>query len=148
MNNKNIFFYHTSSKNGYKVIFNEIMIGTEKKEIIFLNGPIGSGKTTFVRSFLESLNYVSFVTSPTFTLVNQYIVSNTNIFHYDLYRVESENDLFNIGIGDYMNQNGIHFFEWPSNFCSILPEPNFIIDFFNLDKSRLLRVSKINYVNE
>lgn len=81
-------------------------------ETIFLIGELGSGKTTFVRNVLSTMNCRENVHSPTFTLLNIYNCYS-RIYHFDLYRLKSPNDLWEIGFYDYVQYPGIKFIEWP-----------------------------------
>ncbi|MBS83133.1 MAG: tRNA (adenosine(37)-N6)-threonylcarbamoyltransferase complex ATPase subunit type 1 TsaE [Gammaproteobacteria bacterium] len=80
------------------------------------------------------------ITSPTFPIINEYITDNYKIFHYDLYRIKSHKELLEIGIDSYLNQNALHFFEWPNEFKSLLPKPNFEINLDVIDESRILKI--------
>jgi len=89
--------------------------------IIFLEGDIGSGKTTFTRYVLNHLNIKDFKGSPSFALVNEYTINNLKLFHMDLYRINSKETLVDIGIYEYFEQNAIFFIEWP-NLLEIKPD--------------------------
>ena len=138
------YFYFKHEKSLAR-LFNTLNIKKSKKTLLFLNGEVGSGKTTLVRLFMSYMNADFPVTSPTFTLINEYKVKQTNIFHYDLYRLKSSHELLEIGIDHYMEQNGFHFFEWPENFLSDLPNPDIEINFTILDDSRLVKVIHHSY---
>ena len=90
-------------------------------DIITLNGNLGSGKTTFVKGVLKGLNYKNEVTSPTYTLINEYN-ADFNIIHIDCYREKNINRWLNIGLIDYFEGNNVLFIEWPENIKSILPK--------------------------
>jgi len=92
-----------------------------KGDIITLNGNLGSGKTTFVKGVLKGLNYQYEVTSPTYTLINEYN-ADYNIIHIDCYREKDVNRWLNIGLVDYFLGDNILFIEWPENIKSILPK--------------------------
>ena len=92
-----------------------------KGDIITLNGNLGSGKTTFVKGVLKGLNYQYEVTSPTYTLINEYN-ADYNIIHIDCYREKDVNRWLNIGLVDYFLEDNILFIEWSKNIKSILPK--------------------------
>ena len=89
----------------------------KKGDLVFLFGEIGTGKTTFVKNFINNLQKknhenITEVPSPTFNILNEYKIKNLNIYHYDLYRVKDEEELQNLGqINE--NTNALIFVEWP-----------------------------------
>ena len=90
-------------------------------DVITLNGNLGSGKTTFVKGVLMGLGYTDEVTSPTYTLINEY-KAKYNIIHLDCYREKDINRWLNIGLIDYFNNQNILFIEWAENIKNILPD--------------------------
>ena len=113
-----------------------------KGDIIALNGNLGSGKTTFVKGVLKGLNYQDEVTSPTYTLVNEYN-ADYNIIHIDCYRETDVNRWLNIGLIDYFLENNIVFIEWPENIISILPKQrnNLFFEIIDFNK-RLIKCNE------
>ena len=89
--------------------------------IFSLSGNLGSGKTTFMKGVLKGLEYEGEVTSPTYTLINEYRV-NYNIIHIDCYREKDIQRWLNIGITDYFNGDNILFIEWAENIKILLPD--------------------------
>ena len=81
--------------------------------IILFKGELGAGKTTLIKSILKNLGIEENITSPTFSIVNQYSTSNLLINHFDLYRVKSLKELDVIGFEEYLDNEGISFIEWP-----------------------------------
>ena len=91
-----------------------------KGNIITLNGNLGSGKTTFMKGVLKGLNYKDEVTSPTYTLINEYN-ADYKIIHIDCYREPNIDRWLNIGLIDYFEKDNIIFIEWAENIKKILP---------------------------
>ena len=134
--------YHLSNISDYSKIFSEISFMMHKTVIVYLYGQVGAGKTTFVKSYLNYLDNNSEATSPTFSLVNEYTVKDLKIFHYDLYRINSIKELYEIGVDYYFEQAGLHFIEWPDKFTNELPVSDFDIHFLSLESSRLVKIHK------
>ena len=108
MNNK-IKFKLSEINQTTKLITREI----SNFSVILLRGELGSGKTTIVSSILKELGVTENITSPTFSIVNQYKISGKKINHFDLYRVKSELELDVIGFDEYFDDFSISFIEWP-----------------------------------
>ena len=134
--------YHLSNISDYSKIFSEISFMMHKTVIVYLYGQVGAGKTTFVKSYLNYLDNNSEATSPTFSLVNEYMVKDLKIFHYDLYRINSIKELYEIGVDYYFEQAGLHFIEWPDKFINELPASDFDIHLISLESSRLVKIHK------
>ena len=83
------------------------------KKTILLRGELGSGKTTLVKSVLKKMGVNDSVTSPTFSIVNEYEFAGNIIYHFDLYRIENIEELDVIGFEDYIYGQNICFIEWP-----------------------------------
>ncbi len=88
---------------------------------VALFGDLGVGKTAFVRGFSAVIAPNSAVRSPTFALVNEYRSKPRSVFHFDMYRITSEDDLISIGFEDYLNRAGICLVEWSENISEFLP---------------------------
>lgn len=87
--------------------------------IVALFGEMGTGKTAFVRGMARGLGVTCRVTSPTFTIVNEY-KGTIDLFHFDMYRLKSADELFDIGWEDYLSRNGICAVEWSENVTEAL----------------------------
>lgn len=93
----------------------------KKGDIIILSGELGSGKTKFVQGVLEYFGLANEISSPTFTIVNEYSKNAINIYHFDVYRLADIDEFYAMG-GDEYFSNGICFIEWGEMIESILPE--------------------------
>ncbi|WP_438961438.1 tRNA (adenosine(37)-N6)-threonylcarbamoyltransferase complex ATPase subunit type 1 TsaE [Nonlabens sp.] len=84
-----------------------------QSNIFILDAPMGAGKTTLITAICKELGVQESISSPTFSIVNEYKANHKTVLHFDLYRIEQEEELFNIGIEDYLSRNAIFFIEWP-----------------------------------
>lgn len=101
----------------------KIVLNNKNKSIcIALIGDLGTGKTAFAKRLLSHLGVKETVKSPTFTYLIEYDAENMNICHFDLYRVSGEEDLYNIGYFDYINQKGLILIEWADLILNEVPE--------------------------
>ena len=83
--------------------------------VIAYEGDLGAGKTAFTRGLARGLGYREPVTSPTYTIVNEYLGGRLPLFHFDMYRLASAEDLWDIGWDDYLDRNGVCAVEWSEN---------------------------------
>jgi len=83
--------------------------------ILAYRGDLGAGKTAFTRGLAKGLGCTDMVTSPTYTIVNEYLSGRLPLFHFDMYRLASSEDLWDIGWEDYLDRNGICAVEWSEN---------------------------------
>ena len=88
---------------------------------LFLNGDLGSGKTTLARGLLRGLGYQGRVKSPTYTLVELYTVSRLNLYHFDLYRFKDPKEWRDAGFNEYFNDASVCLVEWPEKAAGLLP---------------------------
>ena len=84
-------------------------------DIIAYRGDLGAGKTAFTRGLAQGLGCTEQVTSPTYTIVNEYLSGRLPLFHFDMYRLASSEDLWGIGWDDYLDRNGVCAVEWSEN---------------------------------
>lgn len=89
---------------------------------VALYGDLGVGKTAFVRGFTSMLAPGAHVKSPTFALVNEYRGRELSVFHFDMYRITDEDELYSIGFYDYLDRRGVCLVEWSENIPFALPE--------------------------
>jgi tRNA threonylcarbamoyladenosine biosynthesis protein TsaE len=96
---------------------------TGDNRIFAFYGPMGAGKTTIIKAICTELGAVDVVTSPTFTLVNEYrTISGQELYHIDLYRIKTPGEVFDFGIEEYFASGLFCFIEWPELAEAILPE--------------------------
>ena len=116
---------------------NKILSG----DVIAINGDIGAGKTTFIKGILKGLNYKGTVSSPTYTLINEYS-STYKIIHIDCYREKAVNRWLDIGIMDYLHSDNVVIIEWPKYIETILPKNIITIDIEHLSEfKRKIKIS-------
>ena len=91
--------------------------------VIAYEGDLGAGKTAFTRGLARGLGCAEQVTSPTYTIVNEYLSGRCPLFHFDMYRLRSADDLWDIGWEDYLDRNGVCAVEWSENVRDALEDP-------------------------
>ena len=101
-------------------------------DVYALFGDLGAGKTIFSKAFAAGLGIESEITSPTFTIINEYTEGKIPLYHMDLYRISGEDDFTEIGGEEYLQSNGICLIEWSEKIPSLLGEDVFRIMFENL----------------
>lgn len=100
----------------------------QRKNIILLRGDLGAGKTSFVKAYVNHLGgNKDKVDSPTFSLLNTYSVNSQDIHHFDLYRIETPQEIEDIGFMEYMDSENLCFIEWPDKIAEFLPQNQTII---------------------
>ena len=100
----------------------------EPGAVIAYRGDLGAGKTAFTRGLAKGLGCTEIVTSPTYTIVNEYLGGRCPLFHFDMYRLGSSDELFDIGWEDYLARNGVCAVEWSENVEDALEEDTIRID--------------------
>ncbi|MFO7829323.1 MAG: tRNA (adenosine(37)-N6)-threonylcarbamoyltransferase complex ATPase subunit type 1 TsaE [Bacteroidales bacterium] len=112
------------------------------KRVFAFFGPMGVGKTTFIKALCNELGVVEIVTSPTFALINEYQTGNGKvIYHFDFYRIEKIEEVFDFGYEDYFFSGNYCFIEWPDKVAEILPENVVFVQMVeNKDGSRTINI--------
>ena len=104
-----------------------------KYKLVFLEGELGSGKTTLIKQFCKELGFKNQVTSPTFPLLNIYKNNEKNIYHADLYRLKNIDEINELGFYEVMESNNWFFVEWPELLYSVIDFPYTKIKIKNVD---------------
>ena len=91
--------------------------------VIAYRGDLGAGKTAFTRGLARGLGCREIVTSPTYTIVNEYLGGRIPLFHFDMYRLRSSDDLWDIGWDDYLERGGVCAVEWSENVADAMEDP-------------------------
>ena len=104
-----------------------------KYKLVFLEGELGSGKTTLIKQFCKELGFKNQVTSPTFPLLNIYKNNEKNIYHADLYRLKNVDEINELGFYEVMESNNWFFVEWPELLYGVIDFPYTKIKIKNVD---------------
>ena len=119
-------------------------LATEYRVVAF-RGDLGAGKTTLIKNMCNLLGLKEAVNSPTFSIVNEYkLVENKSVFHFDFYRLESEEEAYDIGVEDYFYEGNLCLIEWPSKIESLLPEKRIEVYIEIANKGREFTINQIN----
>lgn len=111
------------------------------KTLLFY-GNMGVGKTTLIKEIAKLLGVTDATSSPTFSLVNEYQGNNSKVFHFDFYRIETEEEVYDIGIEDYFYQNAWCLVEWPNKIPNLIPQNAVVIQLNeNIDGSRSIEIT-------
>jgi tRNA threonylcarbamoyladenosine biosynthesis protein TsaE len=108
---------------GLKQVGEKLMQSLNDIRVVVLHGDMGAGKTTFVKVIGHVLGVQDIMSSPTFSIVNEYgLKKDQKIFHFDFYRIKNETEAFDIGVEEYFDSGHYCFVEWPEKIPSLLPE--------------------------
>ena len=132
----------TNSEIETKNLARDIASKMDKNTVIVLSGELGAGKTKFVEGFLSYYGLENEISSPTFTIVNEYKNNQITIFHFDVYRLEDVDEFYAIGGDEYFN-SGISIIEWGELIKDALPKDYIEIVFHKDDNDENLRILDI-----
>jgi tRNA threonylcarbamoyladenosine biosynthesis protein TsaE len=132
----------THSDGATEAVGAQLVMALSGTGVIFLNGDLGAGKTTFCRGVLRALGYTGAVKSPTFTLVEPYEFRELNIYHFDLYRLGHPDELNYLGVDEYFHDQALCLIEWSQKGLGLLPKPDLEVTMMVTgDTERCLSVS-------
>lgn len=118
---KQLEHYQSNSREETVTIAENFAKTLQKGDVVCLYGGLGAGKTAFVSGVAKGLGYQGYTSSPTFTLMNEYIAA-LPIYHFDVYRIAGSDEMEAVGIDDYLFGDGVCLIEWPDKIADLLPE--------------------------
>ncbi len=139
------YIFKSYSENDTKEFAKKLASNLRNGDVIVLTGDLGSGKTKFTEGFLSYFGLEDEISSPTFTIVNEYHKNDINIYHFDVYRLEDSSEFYAIGGEEYF-ENGICLIEWGELIEDALPNEYIKIDFsrnLNDENLRILNIQSI-----
>lgn len=109
------------------------VVSSNPNKVILFNGEMGVGKTTFIKALCKELGVHEATSSPTFSLVNEYETDKGELFyHFDVYRLKSENEAYDMGMDEYLYSGAWNFIEWAEKIPSLIPDEHTVIDLIKL----------------
>ena len=119
----------------------EVLKLSEVKNIICFYGEMGVGKTTFIKEICKELEVIDNVSSPTFSIVNEYKTKNDKfVFHFDFFRLETEEEAFDMGYEEYFYTDNLCFVEWPEKIKSLLSNEILKIGMIKENEKRIIEI--------
>ena len=112
----------------------ELLSGSENFKVFAFHGEMGAGKTTFIYALCEAMGVLDVITSPTFSIINQYQTNDgQTIYHIDLYRIKDENEAIHAGVEDCLYSGNVCLVEWPEKAAGIFPDETLHITITSVD---------------
>ena len=99
----------------------EILHAAGDKKVLLFSGQMGAGKTTLIKEICRALGSADEISSPTFSIVNEYVGKNGPLYHFDFHRLENEEEAYDIGAEEYFDSGNYCFIEWPEIVSNLLP---------------------------
>lgn len=103
------------------------IVTLSKHKVILFEGEMGAGKTTLIQAIARHLGVVQAMSSPTFSLVNEYEYGDKLLYHFDLFRIKDIDEAYGIGIEEYLDSGNFCFIEWPDKIMSIMPDYHSVV---------------------
>ena len=129
--------------NEIEITAKKLLAQTSNYKVFAFDGEMGAGKTTFIHSLCEAMGVTDVVTSPTFSIINEYKTNNgQTVYHMDLYRIKDENEAITAGVEDCLYSGNICLVEWPEKAAGIFPDDTLHISISSVDDNT--RKLKIN----
>jgi tRNA threonylcarbamoyladenosine biosynthesis protein TsaE len=138
------FKFISNNENSTKEFAKKLAANLKKKDVIVLTGELGSGKTKFTEGILTYFGLEKEISSPTFTIVNEYKKNDINIYHFDVYRLEDSSEFYEIGGEEYF-ENGISIIEWGELIEDALPKNYLHITFQKNNNNEDERILNVDY---
>lgn len=107
-----------------------------KHKIILFEGEMGAGKTTLIKEIINQMGSSDETSSPTFSIVNEYETQMGRVFHFDFYRIKSEEEAMDFGVEEYFYSSDFCFIEWPGKIENLIPENHHIVKIIAENRSR------------
>jgi tRNA threonylcarbamoyladenosine biosynthesis protein TsaE len=124
-----------------EVAANSLIELINDNNIICFYGGMGVGKTTFIKEICKKLGVEEIVSSPTFSIINEYLnKKNEFIYHFDFYRIDKEEEAFDIGYEEYFYKGNLCLIEWPEKISSIIPENIMKVQITRSDEQRIIAI--------
>jgi len=116
-----------------------------ESRVFLFYGEMGAGKTTLIKALCEVLDVEDSVSSPTFSIVNEYLGAGGIVYHFDFYRIKNESEAFDLGYEDYLYSGNYCFIEWPEKIPNLIPEKFVKVKLLETSvDERVINVQKLN----
>ena len=134
--------YLIETETDLKVLAPKLIKFAQEEKVWIFKGEMGAGKTTFIRNICEVLEVQENVSSPTFSLINEYCCKNgEKVYHFDFYRINTLKEAVDIGCEEYFYSGSICMIEWPEKILNLLPEQFVMITIVDKDGKRQIQFS-------
>jgi tRNA threonylcarbamoyladenosine biosynthesis protein TsaE len=121
------------------------LLQLKETKVWLFKGEMGVGKTTLIKELAKQLGVKDTLSSPTFSLVNEYQTEEGKLFHFDFYRIESEYEALDIGVEEYLHSGHLNFIEWPEKIATLIPQEYVeIVLNKNINGSRTVNFKLVN----